>query len=513
MTRALRWRDSKWAIAGLLSALLPCLFMWGFTVDDALISVRYARHLAAGLGYRFNDGGAVTDGVTPLPWAFVLAPLAGAPASALDVLMRAKCMGLVAWSAVAVAFGVAVGRAPGMGASGMGAPGMGAPGVGLAHEPGVGSRWARPAKWAKVAALVTNAVSLPVAAHAVSGMETGLAMALAAGGALAVGARSYTCAVLAGCAAALRPEMAPWAAVLAFGAGWGSMARRRSMGRAVLHAAIALVPFASCAAVRVAVFGRPAPLAVLAKPSDVTYGALYAAVALMVAASPVLVLSPRALARAPRAARVVVAAAMVHVVAIVAVGGDWMPYARLFAPVAPSLAWAYVLALPHAHRIATALRAGVAIAAGAVNFVHAAPLGRAVMDDRRALVERARPYLDGVGSVAAVDIGWISAATEGRIVDLAGVTDPDIAVLPGGHTSKRVDPALLLSKNPDALLFYIRGAAPDLSAWPNAPYGYLVEARLAHAELLGAHFAPRAFLPLGHRGAGYFLLTRRRKNE
>jgi hypothetical protein len=31
--------------------------MWGFTVDDALISVRYARHVAAGVGWRFDAAG------------------------------------------------------------------------------------------------------------------------------------------------------------------------------------------------------------------------------------------------------------------------------------------------------------------------------------------------------------------------------------------------------------------------------------------------------------------------
>ena len=62
------------------AALGLALWMRGFTIDDALISVRYARHLASGVGYRFNAGGPSTDGVTPLPWPFVLAPFAHAPA-------------------------------------------------------------------------------------------------------------------------------------------------------------------------------------------------------------------------------------------------------------------------------------------------------------------------------------------------------------------------------------------------------------------------------------------------
>ena len=85
------------------------LWMWDFTIDDALISVRYARHLATGLGYRFNQDGPATDGVTPLPWPFVLAPFARAPA--LVVLARAKALGLATWLAAAGAWGIAVGRA------------------------------------------------------------------------------------------------------------------------------------------------------------------------------------------------------------------------------------------------------------------------------------------------------------------------------------------------------------------------------------------------------------------
>jgi len=435
------------------------------------------------LGYRFNVGGPVTDGVTPLPWAFLLAPFARAPA--LDVLVRAKYMGLAAWIAAAAVFGVAVGRAP--------------------------SRAGACSLVAKGAALVVLALSLPVAAHVVSGMETGITIACATMAALSASRHPRMCAALAGFAAALRPEMAPWAASLAFGVAW---AGRSTVSRAIVNAVIAIAPFAACTLVRVAVFGRPAPLAVLAKPSDLSHGAVYAVAALLVTATPILVLSPLALLRGPRAARAVVGAAAVHIASIAAVGGDWMPYARLLSPIAPSLAWAYVLLLPCAHRFATALRASAALTVGAANFVHASPAGRTVSDDRRALVARARPYLTDAATVAALDIGWVSAATEGTIVDLAGVTDLDVAALPGGHTSKRIDAPLVLSKHPDALLFRVGGGilgggAGDLSAWQDARYNYLVEARLAHSDLIATHFAPRAFLPLGQTGGGYVLLVRR----
>src|SRR5277367_618916 len=101
----------RWLIAGALAALVPALFMWGFTVDDALISVRYARHVLSGAGWRFDGGGPSTDGVTPLPWPLLLAPLAHG--DALDVLWRAKALGLVAWVATGGALGWATGGARG----------------------------------------------------------------------------------------------------------------------------------------------------------------------------------------------------------------------------------------------------------------------------------------------------------------------------------------------------------------------------------------------------------------
>ncbi len=67
---------AAWPALGALAALVPALWMWGFTVDDALIAIRYARHLNAGIGWRFNAHGPSTDGVTPLPWPALLAPLA-----------------------------------------------------------------------------------------------------------------------------------------------------------------------------------------------------------------------------------------------------------------------------------------------------------------------------------------------------------------------------------------------------------------------------------------------------
>ncbi len=440
------------ALVATVLAAVPALAMWGFTVDDALIPVRYARHLAVGEGYRFNVGGPATDGVTPLPWALLLAPVAGV--DALAVLWRAKYMGLAAWMVAAAAFGSAVFRAP-------------APRV------------------AKGVALAALAACVPVAAHAVSGMETALALALATLAATS-GAAPMRAAALAGLAASLRPEMAPWAITLAVLFAEGPRARARA-------ALVALAPFLACVLVRVVCFGRASPLAVLAKPSDLEHGATYAFVAALVTGGPLLALAPGALGKAPRQAQALALAGAVHLAVVTAVGGDWMPYARLVVPVVPSLLLASVLLAPHARAWSLAVRATLALGFEVYIAVVAAPAGRHVATDRAALIEAARPYVRNAHTVAALDVGWVSAATEATIVDLAGLTDPTIAVLPGGHTSKRVDPAFLLARDPDVLVFY---EPPRV-----------VEERLLASELIRERYVVVATLPLA--GHAYRILARR----
>ena len=478
--------EVPWAAFGALVALVPASWMWGFTVDDALIPVRYARHLAAGLGWRFNAHGASTDGVTPLPWPLLLAPMARA--AALTVLWRAKAVGLFAWTCAAAALGAAIGRQRGA------------------------------STWSRCAALCTLGVSVPVAAYAVSGMETALACALATVATLLV-RRPLAASIAAGLAASFRPEMAVWALVLSMGAVLATEARPTApspwerwrapgvLGRAMAIGAVSIAPFSVCAIVRVIVWGRPAPLALLAKPSDVAHGLAYGGAACVVALTPLLVMAPMAIARS-RVATVIVAAGLAHVAAIVAVGGDWMPYARLMAPVAPTLVYAAVMLGEKAHPIATGVRSAAALAFGVVLIARGGTRGREVGADRAALVSRAGPVLADVRRIAGLDVGWMGAATEAEIVDLAGVTDLQVAALPGGHTSKRVDAMFLLARAPDALLLFLPFGLPegDLARYPEAPGMRVVEARLARDEVIARHFAPTAWLPLGDKGAGYVVL-------
>jgi hypothetical protein len=274
--------------------------------------------------------------------------------------------------------------------------------------------------------------------------------------------------------------------------------------------ALALAPFAVCALARALAWGRPAPLAVLAKPSDLAHGLAYAGAACVVTLAPILVVAPLALAGHARG-RALALAGLAHVGSIVAVGGDWMPYARLMVPVVPSLVYAAVLASTRARPAWTALRSCAAIVVGVVLLARGGSSGRDVGTDRAALVVTARPWLEGAARVAALDIGWVSAATEADIVDLAGLTDLEIASLPGGHTSKRIDARFLLDRAPDTLLLYAPLGLPvgGLAASRDLVTPRAVEARLVDDDVIARHFAPAAWLPLGSSGAGYVLLRSR----
>jgi hypothetical protein len=161
-----------------------------------------------------------------------------------------------------------------------------------------------------------------------------------------------------------------------------------------------------------------------------------------------------------------------------------MPYARLVVPVAPSLVIVFAESVERSPRALVLARAAAALALGVLVAWRAAPAGRHVSEDRAALVHAARPALASSRVVAALDVGWVSASTDADIVDLAGLTDPAIALLPGGHTSKRVDVAMLLDRDVDSVVVY---GQPRV-----------VEERLLRTPLFHDRFEPRETLPLGY---------------
>lgn len=434
-------------------------WLWGFTVDDALISCRVASHLASGAGYRFNAAGPVTDAVTPLGWAPLLAPFAGA--GPLAALLAAKWIGAAATAAAAFV---------------------------------LGRRLFERAGAAYAAALaVALACTAPVSAWAVSGMETGLVTLLCVL-ALGSGAGADGAAALA---AALRPELAPWAASIRLGL---RLASGASLGRALVSPAAVLGAVALVAALRGLWFGRAAPLAMFAKPSDLSHGLAYALHAFVQTGLPVLCVAPFALRRGAGVARAVALAGLVHFAALVLSGGDWMSLYRLAVPVLPSFALGAAELWRVAAGWASWTRLGLALAMSLHLAVSVGPAARRVGPDRERLMELSRPALAGARSVATLDVGWVGAISDATLLDLAGVTDEAIAMLPGGHTSKRVDDATLRSRSVDALVLL---EAPP----PAAGYAREVERRVASLPS-AAEFRVVARVPLGGGSQHYAILRR-----
>lgn len=434
-------------------------WLWGYTVDDALVSCRVASNLARGAGYRFNASGPVVDAVTPLGWAPLLAPFARA--GPMAALSAAKWLGA---------------------------------GLVLAAALWLGRRVADRASLVYALALsVCVGLCAPLGAWAVAGMETGLVTALAIA-ALGSGRGADAAAALA---AALRPELAPWCASVRLGLRLSSGA---SLPRALGSPALVVAGVAAVAVLRSLLFGRAAPLAVFAKPSDLAHGASYALHALIQTGLPVLALAPFSLRRASGTARTLALAGALHFLILALVGGDWMSLYRLAVPVLPSFALAGAELWRVAPRWSSWLRLTLACAMSAYLAAALGPAARAVGGHRARLIELGREPLRGARSVAALDVGWVGAATDESVVDLAGITDESVAMLPGGHTSKRVGDALLRGRDVDALVL-LRAPAP------RDGYAREVERRVALLPSAG-DFRPVAELPLGG-GAQHYVVLRK----
>ncbi len=458
-------------------AAVPCVLLYDFTVDDALITGRVAHHIANGSGYRFNAGGPVTDAVTPLGWAYVLAPFASGGAA--SAVVAAKAMGTLAWLGAAVWLGARVAT--------------------------LGTRWIR------FLPLASLTFSVPLALWAVAGMETGLVAGLAT---LAL-VRRRLAPLAAGLAAAWRPELIPWAAALALGTSFASLGGAHGVSsgaggtaaRTVARAlGLALLPAVGVALLRTLVFGTPMPLAALAKPSDLEHGFRYSLAAFAFAGPPILVLAPRTLRLLDTHGKAILVAGAVHFVAMVAAGGDWMPYSRLAAPILPGLVLVGCQLAEHAPAWATHLRVVAAIAlAVSVPLLNPDPR---VGGHRRALIEAARAPLAGAEHVATLDAGWVGAATPAEVVELAGVTDIRVAALPGGHTSKRLPERFVESRKIDALVLLHSGVA-QAGEWG---FDRVVEQRLARFEKVGdpeSRWGKVAEIPLGATEKSYLIFRLR----
>ncbi len=461
----------------------------GFTVDDALISTRVAHHISSHAHYGFNRVGPPVDCVTPLGWAWLLAPFSGGGPWA--GLQAARALGGVAALASAALLGSLVQLTSTSGRD-----------------------------WPRVTLLsVVLATCLPFGAWATSGMETSVVMLVCTASVWGFARGHWLGPTAAALAAASRPELAPWAAVLAMSSevpildANGETPQRR-LAKRLLRVGCVAAGVLAAMAIRTAIFGSPVPLAVSAKPSDGTHGLVYTWGALRLLGFPVLLLGWRAYSRLPRAGVAVALAFGAHVLAVIGVGGDWMSLFRLFVPVLPATLWLCWLVIREQSSWFVALKGVLALAVNGLLLYSLGGSTRQVLAAREALIATGSPVLVGAANVAALDVGWVGAATSATITDLAGVTDPEVARLPGGHTSKRLQKNLLNRRGVDTLVLLLEPGAPSVAAGTRLGalrFARAVENSLAEqadAEL----YEVRATLPLLGTTQHYVVLRRTRTN-
>ena len=453
------------ALVAIALAIPACTWLWGFTVDDALISARVAAHCAQGLGPRFNAQGPATDAVTPLGYATLLSWFG--ERDVLRTLLTAKWLGLLAWLTSAGVLGALVTR--------------------------VGRRWQR------FTPLTLLALNAPLAAWAVSGMETGLVTLLTTLGLHEGPSGAFSL----GLACAWRPELVPFAVVLI---GVRAFVARSAAATALRRLALVALPAAGVAIVRLHAFKRAVPLSFYAKPSDFAHGLRYALGAFAFTGLPwLLLVTPRECARLPRAARPLFAALCAHFLALVLCGGDWMALYRLAVPVLPCAALAASHVAERARLAWSALRLAFGLAGSLMLALGLGPRARRVGADRAQLISAGRPVFAHDARIAALDVGWVGAASDAEIIDLAGVTDPEVAFFPGGHTSKRIPGPWLFARRPTAIVLLLNDGIvrePFAKSW----FSRTVEERTAN--LVASEFKVRTTLTLGD-GQTYVVLEPR----
>lgn len=444
-----------------ICAALGVAALWGFTVDDALVTARVAWRLANGVGYRFNTSGPVVDAVTPLGWVYLLVPFARAtPVGALNA---AQYMGAAAWIVAATWLGTALGR-----------------------------------EGKKLDSSVLLLLAAPLGAWASAGMETGVVLGLAT---IALGDAWFSLVAI-GLVAALRPELVPFCTVLGTRHYMGSIRHRRW---SVLHVPTAAIAFACTAGIRYSVFGNAMPLAAVAKPSDLSHGLRYALSAVIFLGPLWMWLGP-GWKRVDGKAKWLASAVFVHFAALVAVGGDWMPLWRLAIPAMPAMFWV-ANSLSAVRGTLWRWTGGLA----AMSFV--AVVGwkvgipaRHVMQARRALISDASPLLRDARLVAGLDVGWLGVATSGDIMDLAGITDLRVALLPGGHTTKRIPNSWFDFQKPDALVLLSAPGETLAPIWWQTRFARGVENRTAKLDYW-RDCGVRGQIPLLHTQQFYVIVS------
>lgn len=417
----------------LLSVLLvsaASLSVWGYTVDDAWITFRYARNAADGLGVVYNPGQRV-EGFTSPAWfvlSFVAEMLRIPPdqASKFVSLLMVSALMILMWRRIVRGSGSAA------------------------------------------APMLILALHSPLLVGVVCGLEAAAAASLV--GCLLILASEETVAwrMLAGvgCAAiCTRPESVVLLAALGL---YLLAARRAERGRTIMMGAIWIATFVVLTAARRLYFGQWVPNTAVAKiraESSAALAAWYYIKSWAVHYWWLVALAVPALfhSRSRRTAIIGGVLIAAQLVFVVIAGGDWMPQWRFMLPVDLALviiACAGAAAWCESSRVAQRVVI-LATLLGLAGQLWMLRTDRWRIDyarrDLAALTDGPIHYIaERVGPgdcIAARDIGVLGYSARCDILDLVGLTDARIAKGSGFRQRDRIDRDYVFGRRPLFLIF------------------------------------------------------------
>ncbi|HYV86146.1 MAG TPA: hypothetical protein VFB49_09560 [Patescibacteria group bacterium] len=474
-------RPARIVLLVAVAALAVQALALDYVVDDAYISMRYARNLVEGHGLVYNAGGERVEGYTNLLWTLLLA---AAIACRLDPVLVARLVGIAAGVGVLI-LADRLARRDGLGSWSVLAP------VFLAVNPAL-------VTWSS-GGLETTAFTLFVVSGAILLCREG--SGTAAGVMLALGCLT-------------RPEGILVAALVGAGAWFAS-------GRAALRRVLAmgLVVGATVLAHetwRLAYYGAWLPNTFYAKTGDlgaqVRAGAQYLGTPLAFFAGGPLLLALIAHGLARRTPISSVAAVMLAgwTLYVGVIGGDGLPMFRFLVPALPFLAILIVSALDRIRRTTP----------GGANYLAGVGLLMTILPgflgyqsdyrewDARIFVPKVvrvgkslRELLGADASIALMPVGAIPYYSGLRTLDMLALNDPIVArkkmrfttALPGHW---KYDAASILARRPD----YILLGNVDVTAAPRtaAPLAFAVEQDMARLPQFQRDYRPVSFpLPGG----------------
>jgi len=434
--------------------VVQCGLLFGYTMDDAFISFRYARNLARGEGLVYNPGQSPVEGYSSFLWTILFVPVI---AAGWDPELVSKILGILC--------------------------GLGVLGVTVL----LSRRLSRDSVFRCMAPLLVGG-SPVMAMQAITGLETHLfGLLLAAGVWLTIREweerRRFPLSAFAfiGCALT-RPEGAALFAVSLVAAatvGWTGARTRKpgfsSGGWLVLSVLLFGAVYGTYTVWRLAYFGSLVPNTFYAKTAGLRqlgegwkylrdFSGMHGGLLLYLMGFIALVLRWQ-----DGAVRYLAAVGACFLGTVVYEGGDWMPLFRLLAPALPILFLLSQEGVRELHAAAGGWLAGRGAPYGRARILTGGILTALLVSALVPLPAKAREAMERQElyenahrrsarwlkantppgeSIALSDIGQFGYYSDLPVIDLVGLTNPEIARAEGLLHEKKADAGVVLSRRP-----------------------------------------------------------------